>query len=152
MASAQGALASRLAQSLEPELADRLEHPVALLAEPAGAAAEQALVEQGGERVEIGVADELRRLEGAAAAEHAQAGEQRLLVPVEQVVGPRDGGPERHVALLGVAGSLERVEAVGEPVEQSLGREELRPCGGELERERQAVEPLAELHDGVGGG
>ena len=53
---------------------------------------------------------------------------------------------------LGVARSLQRVEAVGEPVEERLGREQLRPGGGELERERQAVEPFAELHDGVRGG
>src|SRR5206468_2630133 len=47
---AQVVFASRLAESLERELADGLEHPVALLAEPSGAAAEQALVEQGGGR------------------------------------------------------------------------------------------------------
>src|SRR3954462_5615286 len=101
MASAQVALASRLAQSLECELADGLEHPVALLAEPSGATAEQALVEQGGECVQLRVADEFRRLERAAAAEHAEAREERLLVLVEQVVRPGDGRSERHVPLLG---------------------------------------------------
>src|SRR3954466_5359846 len=106
MAPAQVVLAPRLAEPFERELADGLEHPVALLAEPSGAPAEQALVEQGGERVEICVADELCRLERAAAAEHAEAREQRPLVLVEQVVRPRDGGPERHVALFGVAGPL----------------------------------------------
>ncbi len=56
------------------------------------------------------------------------------------------------MALLGVAGSLEGVEPVGEALEQRLGREQLRPGGGELERERETVEPVAELHDGVRGG
>ena len=72
-----------------------------------------------------------------------------LLVLVEQVVRPGDRRPQRRVALLGVAGSLQRVEPVGEAIEQRLGREQLRPGGGELERQRQAVEPVAELHDGV---
>ena len=152
MAPAQFVLASRLAEPLERELANGLEHPVALLAERSGAAAEQALVEQGGERAEIGVAHQLRGLERAASAEHAEAREQHLLVLVEQVVRPRNRRPQRHVPFLGVARSLQRVEAVGEPVEESLGREQLRPGGGELERERQAVEPFAELHDGVRGG
>src|SRR6478672_4298790 len=145
----QVVFASRLAEPLDRELANCLEHPVALLAEPPGAAAEKALVEQGGERVEVGLAHELRRLERAAAAERAEAREQCLLVLVEQVVRPGDGRPERQVALLGVARSLERVEAVGEPVEECLRREQLRPGGCELEREREAVELLAELYDGV---
>ena len=56
------------------------------------------------------------------------------------------------MALLGVAGSFEGVEPVGEPFEQRLGGEQLRPGGRELERKRKAVEPVAELHDGVGAG
>ena len=152
MASPQIVFPPVVAEPLEREFADGLEHPVALLTEPSRAAAEQALVEQGGERVEIGLADELRRFERAAAAEHAQVREQRLLVLVEQVVRPRDGRPERQVTFLGVAGSFEGVEPVGEPFEERLGGEQLRPGGRELERERQAVEPVAELHDGVRSG
>src|SRR5437763_3404539 len=62
---------ARTAELLERELADRLEHPVALLAEPPGAAAQEALVKQRSESVEIGVAHRLRGLQRAAAAEHA---------------------------------------------------------------------------------
>ena len=62
--------ASRL---LARELADRLEHPEALLAERARAASDEALVEQRGERVEVGVADRLGGLERAAAAEHRES-------------------------------------------------------------------------------
>ena len=71
-----------LARLLEPlcgELSDRLEHPVAVLSEPAGAAAEKALVEEGGERVEVSVADGLGGLERAAAAEDSEPGEEPLL-------------------------------------------------------------------------
>src|SRR5205085_10199289 len=112
MTPAQVVLPARLAEPFERELADCLEHPVALLADSSGAAAEQALVEQGGERVEIGLTDELRRLERAAAAEHSEARAECLLVLVEQVVRPGDRRAERQMALLGVAGSLERVEPV----------------------------------------
>ena len=152
MASAQLVLEPALTEPFEREFADGLEHPVALLAELSRAAAEQTLVEQRGKRVEIGIAHQLRRLERAAAAEHAEVREQRLLVLVEQVVRPRDGRPERHVTFLGVAGSLERVELVGEALEQRLGREQLGPGGGELERKREPVEAVAELDDGVRGG
>src|SRR3954447_4110202 len=149
---AQVVLASRLAEPLVRELADGLEHPVALLTESSRAAAEEALVEERGERVEVGVTDQLRRLERAAAAEHAEAREEHLLVLVEQVVRPDDGRPQRRVALFGIAGPLECVEPVGEALEERLRGEQLGARGGELERERQAVEPLAELHDGVRGG
>ena len=76
----------RALELLERELADRLEHPVALLAEPPGAAAQEALVKQRSESVEIGVAHRLRGLQRAAAAEHAEPCEQLLLVFVEQVI------------------------------------------------------------------
>src|SRR5438067_1152035 len=106
VAPAQLTLRSRLTEPLERELADRLEQPVALLAEPSRPAANEALVEQGGEYVEIGVADDLRRFERAAAAEDAHPCEQLLLGLVEQVVRPGDGCPQRRVAFLGVAGAL----------------------------------------------
>ena len=75
-------LVARRAAPLEHELA---ESRASSRSSPSrsGAAAEQALVEQGGERVEGGIADELRRLERAAASEHAEAREEHLLVLVE---------------------------------------------------------------------
>src|SRR6185437_10463585 len=54
-----------------------------------------------------------------------------------------------HVTLLGVACSLERIEPVFEAVEERLGREQLGAGGRELDREWQAVEPLAELRHAV---
>ena len=57
-------LLARRVESLERELPDRLEHPEALLAVRVGAAAEQALVEQRRQRVEVGVADAARRSRG----------------------------------------------------------------------------------------
>src|SRR4029079_16332923 len=128
---------------LECVLADCFEHPVPVLSEQPGAAAEEALVEQRGERVEVGVADGFGGLQRAAPAEDAEPCEEPLLVLVEQVVGPGDRRPERRGAFLRVARAPERVEPPGEAVEERLRSEQLGPSRGELEREREAVEPLA---------
>ncbi|MDQ3379814.1 MAG: hypothetical protein M3546_05770 [Actinomycetota bacterium] len=84
---------------LEPlgrELADRLEHPETLLSKLPFPAPHEALVEERCECVEVGVAHDLDRLEGAAPAKHGQTHEQRLLVGVQQVVRP--GLVARNVA------------------------------------------------------
>ena len=62
-------------QPLDGELADRLEHPEALAGVP-----EEALVDERLEGVEVGAGDLLGCLEGAAAAEDGQPGEQALLL------------------------------------------------------------------------
>lgn len=49
------------------------------------------------------------------------------------------------MAVVGIAGAAEQIEPVTQPFEELLGREQLRTCGGELEREGESVEPLAEL-------
>ena len=72
------------------ELADRLEHPVALLPVRIGAAADQALVDERRKRVEVRVTDRFGRLESAAAAEDCEPGEQPLFVGVQEVVAPGD--------------------------------------------------------------
>ena len=48
---------------------------------------------------------------------------------------------------VGVAAALEQVESLAEPVEDLRGGEDTRAGGGELDRERQLVEPAAELGD-----
>ena len=78
----------RLAGRVEPferVLADRLEHH-----EPLALAPHQALVHQRAERVQVGVAHRLRGLEREPAREHAEPREQRALVLLQQVVGPRE--------------------------------------------------------------
>ena len=148
LAPPQGVLLTRSVESLPCELADRLEHPEALLAVRVGAAADEALVEQRRQRVEIRVADRFGGVEGAAAAEDGEPGEQLLLVVVEQVVAPGDRRAQRRVALVGVAPALEQVEPLRDPLEQLLGAEELDPCRGELDREREAVEAADQLVHG----
>jgi hypothetical protein len=68
-------------EALGGEFANRLQHPEA----PAGVA-QQALVDERLQDVEAGVADVCGRVEGAAAGEDGEAGEELLLVAGEQVV------------------------------------------------------------------
>ena len=125
--SPQGTFLTRGRQALPRELADRLEHPEALVLVRVGAAADEALVEQRRERVEVRVTDRFGRVEGAAAAEDCEPGEELLLVVVEEVVAPGDRRAQRGVALLGVAAALEQVEPLRDALEQLLGAEELDP-------------------------
>ena len=81
--------------------------------------AEQALVDERAERVELGFADLLGGLERAAAGEDGQAGEELLLGLVEQVVAPGDRRPQRLLALRGVARAAgQQRQPVLEPLEQ----------------------------------
>jgi hypothetical protein len=61
---------------------DRLEHPEA----PVVPDADEALVGERLERVQIGFADRFGRLERAAAPEHGEPCEQELLVFIEKLV------------------------------------------------------------------
>ena len=73
---------ARVRELVEPfdrELADRLEHPVAVVA-----AAQEALVDQRRDLVEIGAADLLGGLQRAPAGEHGEAGEQRCSAGVSR--------------------------------------------------------------------
>src|SRR4029453_19499724 len=84
-------LLARVLQPLGRELADRLEHPEPL----ALAHADEALVDERLQPVEIGVANRLGSLERAAASKDRQSREQTLLVRLEQVVLPLDRPPQR---------------------------------------------------------
>ena len=87
--------------------------------------------------------------EREAADEDAELGEQPLRRRVEQVVAPADRGAQRLLALRArragrtTSRSSRRVEAV----EDLGGGEDLDPGGGELDRQRQPVEPRADLRD-----
>src|SRR6058998_1559695 len=126
---------ARLLEALRGVLADRLQHPEALVS-----VAKQALVEERLEGVKVGLADLFCGVEGAAPAEDGEAGEELLLVLVQQVVAPLDRRPQRLLAGVGAAAGLQQIEALREPLEQLLGGERADACGGELEREGEVVE------------
>src|SRR5207249_4629409 len=95
--------------------------------------------------------DVFGRLRRAAAREDGERTEEAPLLFWEEVVRPLDRGAQRLLARVGVASSLEEVEALGEPLED-LGRgERPRARCGELDRERERVEAGAELRDVLGG-
>ena len=132
-------LLARPRELLERVLPQRLEHPVA----PA-VGAHKAPVDESFQRVKLGVADGLRGLKRAAAGEHRQPGEQPLLLLVEQPVAPVDRRLQRALAPRRVARPAgKHRQAALEPIEDLGRREDLGSGGGELDRERQPVEPLA---------
>ena len=51
---------------------------------------------------------------------------------------------------IGMVGGAATIEAVAEALEQLVRRQHLDPRGDQLDREREAVEPLADLDDGAG--
>ena len=84
----------------------------------------------------------------SAVGEDRQPLEHPLLGGFEQRVAPFDRRPEGLLALGHVAGrAAEELEAAAEPVAQRLRREQAEAGGRELDRERQAVEPAADLGD-----
>ena len=107
--------ATALACLIEPlrrVLADRLQHPVAAVGE-----AEQALLDERLEGLEIGVADLLRRVQRAAAGEDGEPREEPPLLGGEEFVAPLDRRPERLLARVSVAAALQEIEAAGEAFE-----------------------------------
>ncbi|MEX1357594.1 MAG: hypothetical protein WD981_03120 [Gaiellaceae bacterium] len=142
MRRAQSGGFARLFEPLGRVVADRLQHPEALLG-----VAQEALLDEGLERVQIGAGDLLGRLHGVAAVKDGEAGEEALLVGCEQFVRPLDRRSEGLLAGIGVPPSSEEVEALRQALKDLGGGEDARPGGGQLDREREAVEAAAELLD-----
>ena len=134
---------------------DRVEQPEARLAVGDLLDLDQALVDERHQAVEdvaaeLGrrPADRLRRGEVAAAREDRQPVEQPPAAVVEQVVAPGDRAAERLLARGQVArAGGQDVELVVEPGQDRVGRQDLDPRGGQLDRQRHAVQPGADGGD-----
>ncbi len=135
--------------SLEPfdgVLANRLEHPVA----PIVRSPDETAVAEPRQRFAL-PADDLDGVGREAARERAEAREQRLLDRAQQVVAPADRRAQRSLPLRDVAGtSRADLEAAVERGEQLVGRQLSGSSGDELDRQRQAVEALADLRGEAG--
>ena len=130
-------------QPLVRKLTDCLQHPVAL-----AGAAEEALVDERGDCVDVGTADRLGGLERAAAGENGEAGEQVLLLRRQQIVAPGDRRPQRSLSLRRRPGAPgEQRQPLLEPLQKRRQSKHLHPCRSELDRKRQTVEPAADLDD-----
>ena len=80
--------------------------------------------------------------------EDRQALEHPLLGGLEERVAPVDRGPQRLLALGDVARrAAEELEAAAQAIAQRLRREEAETSRGELDGEREPVEPAADLDD-----
>src|SRR4051794_1687399 len=109
-----------LVQPFARIVADRLEHPVALVRE-----AEQALFDQRLQRVEVGVADLHDGVQGATAGKDREGAEDALLFLAERVVAPVDRRAQGLLPRVGVAATLEQIEALREALEDLPRRERL---------------------------
>ena len=67
-----------------------------------------------------------------------------MLVRVEKVVAPLDRRAERLLARVGVAGTVEEIEPLTEPVQDLGRREHVSACSRELDGERKVVESRTE--------
>ena len=124
-----------LLEQLHCEMANRLEHREARIAP-----SQEVVVDERGQGLERHLADVLGGLERAPAGEDAEPGEGDALLGPQQVVAPANRRGERPLACRGVArAGREKVRLAFEPLEKRCGGEQLRPGGGQLDRQRQAV-------------
>ena len=139
-----------LTQAFDCILTHRLEHREPRL--PVTALADEAVVDERGERVEnahvLVSADGLGSFERPAAREDREPRKQPPLLAAEKPVAPVDRRPKRLLALGRVTRAAGKVEPAAEPLEHRLWWEQLAARSGELDRERQSVEPRADLGDG----
>ncbi len=146
-------LAARL-QALQPELADRLQHPEARFIARLLLPPQQTHVHQRSDTREdvglgrgTGLTDGPRRLQREAAGEDRQPPEQRLVG-----LGRAGRGSRRSRRASSAAGPARRgdrpsaaASAVVKPGQQRPRRQEGAPRGGQLDRQGQPVQPVADL-------
>ena len=140
----------RLGQRLERERADAVEQPVAAAARPTITSERLASRPTTSIAAAAGTSSapstDSDRRERRAAGERGQRPQAALVVGEQQVVAPPDRRPERPAALGLAAGRVaQHGEAVVEAAGDLLDRQRLRARGGELDRQRQAVERPAQL-------
>ena len=147
-------LVAPLAEPIRRVLADGLEQAVA------HSAAELLDGEQGGVVQRF---DERERLvlvareahggcgfERCAGREHGEASEESLLVLGKQVVAPGEGRGQRLLPSGEIVrAAAEHAQPLRQPLRKRPCRKRPHACGGELDRERQAVDPGADLANGV---
>jgi hypothetical protein len=101
--------------------------------------------------VEVGVGRHLLdQLQRGAARDHAEAAEDRLLAGIEKAMAPLQRGTQGLLALRrrGVAARGQQPQPLLHPCGEPLHAEHGRTHGGQLDRQRQAVERTADLDHG----
>ena len=139
-------------EDLERVGAERVEEAVAVRTGPG----DHRLLHQRGQQLErfrepvTGDCEGGVEVEGAG--EHAGSGEEPALLLGEQLEAPVDRRPERLLPFGGVdTAADEQVEAIRQPFPDGRRAEEIGAGGGQLDRERQPIERLADRGDVRGG-
>ncbi len=149
------ALVGRRREFLPRELAHRLEQAEARGGQlvPARDAEEGALAERleviERRRAEVRQ-DGLAGLGGEAATKDREPRQSPPFGRVEELPRPFERAAERGLTRRSTAPRGEELELAAEPRHHPFETEELEPRGGELDRERDALQPLDERRDGVG--
>jgi hypothetical protein len=146
-----------LGQALQRVLADRAEQVVPRAAIHVVYAQER-LVGQPCQQLEHALCTDagpgghlLGRGQREAAREHCKSAENHALVLAQQVVAPVKGRPQGLVAVRGRARATDQYrENVVQTLSQLADGQHPHLGPGQLDRQRQAVEPPAYLHDGLG--
>src|SRR5205085_2683618 len=142
----------RLACGLEglgAELADDVEHPKARTGRrlPDG---DEAVIDQARQAHEHAAVrdDELRRFARPTSREHGELTKGALIVTRQKVIAPRNHIADAPLAFGGVPRTArENVQGVLERLTKAGEREMTDPGRGQLDRERDAVEPPSDLRD-----
>ena len=139
-----------LGQALDPVLADRLEHPIARRRRVDDL--QERAVDQRGEEVEDldgrAVVDGRGALRRHAAGEDREPFGERALGVGQELPAPVDDGAQGAVARhRRAAAAGEDLEAIVEAPGELIGRQRAQPGGGQLEGQRLAVQPAADLDD-----
>ena len=111
------------------------------------------MVDERGEPVEhvtVAAVDGLDLRQPGAPGERRKTREQGPCRRIEEVVAPLDRAAERALPVGQITGACrEEVKGRAQPLQDRLGRKDLDARRGELDGERQAVEPRADLGDGA---
>src|SRR5688572_18561613 len=91
-------------QPLDRKCSNRLEHP-----EASAGACDQALIGQGGKRVEVGVDHVLGGVERPSTSKYREASEEALLVIGQKVMAPFDRRAQRCLPRVGIATAPEQI-------------------------------------------
>ena len=135
-------------RALLRELPNHLEHPEACLAIRILPRAQEALVGQRDQALDrLEIPDLLGAVDSHAADKRRQRAQQRLLAGLEQPIAPVDGGAQRALTLGQVARTGRQRQPFRQARLQRARGEHGDPRRGELQRQRQPIQAVADPLD-----
>src|SRR3954451_15610265 len=144
MTSPHGSGSGMVVQQFHGVLANRLQHQ-----EPFAGVSDQALVHQRLKYVDVSAGHSLSRVDGATTLEYRKSREEVDLRGIEQLAGPFDRCAQRLLTRLDAAAPAEQIEPITEPGEYLSWGQNAGASRSEFECQRQVVQSVAELSDGL---